>query len=216
MKKDKNRGTEDAGEPAGSSKAERQEKLTQLMLCDAPLSPDQAALLEEVFPDIVDDHYDFVVSLLRKRGVEDQETEDLSQEVFLALHKKALNEGFESDITSMLSSLVWGKAMNHTRAEERDPVTTGLPSSRSEVPGSQLDIERALHFQKEAGRLFALLSPDQQEAIVMVWVKGYTHTEAAAALGLPEGTLKSRVLAAKRAILALAEPFEPPSQRGPL
>ena len=190
--------------------------MAQFVLRSSKLSPDEAALLEEAFPSIVKAHHDFVVSLLRKRGVEDQETEDLSQEVFLALHKKALNEGFESDIKSMLSSLVWGKAMNHTRAEERDPITTGLPSSRSEVPGSQLDIERAVHFQKVARRLFALLSPDQQQAIDLVWVKGYTHTEAAAALGIPEGTLKSRVLAAKRAILALAEPFVPPSQRGPL
>ena len=38
----------------------------------------------------------------------------------------------------------------------------------------------------------------------------------AAVLGIAEGTLKSRLLAAKRALLAAAEPILPPSQRGPV
>jgi DNA-directed RNA polymerase specialized sigma24 family protein len=41
-------------------------------------------------------------------------------------------------------------------------------------------------------------------------------TEAAEALGLPEGTLKSRVLAAKRVFAELAYAVIPPSQRGSL
>ena len=34
-------------------------------------------------------------------------------------------------------------------------------------------------------------------------------------LGIAEGTVKSRLIAAKRALFALAEPLLPPSQRGP-
>ena len=47
----------------------------------------------------------------------------------------------------------------------------------------------------------------------MVIVNGLTHTEAAAALGLPEGTLKSRLLAARDALNALLKAVLPPSQR---
>jgi DNA-directed RNA polymerase specialized sigma24 family protein len=35
----------------------------------------------------------------------------------------------------------------------------------------------------------------------------FIPTDAAAELGIPEGNLKSRLLAAKRALLALAEPL---------
>ena len=49
--------------------------------------------------------------------------------------------------------------------------------------------------------------------IKKVIMKGLSHTEAAAELGIPEGTLKSRLMAAKRELLELAQEFFPPSQR---
>jgi RNA polymerase sigma-70 factor (ECF subfamily) len=116
----------------------------------------------------------------------------------------------------MLHALVRGRVLNHARAQKRDPFSIGLPSSGSEKPGSQLDVERALHFQEVARRIFSQLSPEHQEVIAKVVIRGLTHTDAAAELGIPEGTLKSRLLAAKRALLALAEPLLPPSQRGPV
>ncbi len=39
----------------------------------------------------------------------------------------------------------------------------------------------------------AQLKPEYQEAIDYIYFKGYTHSEAAEALGLPLGTLKTRV-----------------------
>jgi DNA-directed RNA polymerase specialized sigma24 family protein len=106
--------------------------------------------------------------------------------------------------------------LNHVRAQKRSPFSIGLPSSGSEKPRSQPDVERALHFQEVERRIFSQLSPEHQEVIDKVVLKGLTHTEAAAVLGIAEGTLKSRLMAAKRALLALAEPLLPPSQRGPL
>jgi len=44
-------------------------------------------------------------------------------------------------------------------------------------------------------------------------VEGLSYAGAAAELQLPEGTVKSRYIAAKRALFALAELFLPPSQR---
>ena len=67
-----------------------------------------------------------------------------------------------------------------------------------------------------ARRIFSQLSPEHQEVIDKVVLKGFTLTDAAAVLGMPEGTLKSRLLAAKRALFAAAELLLPASQRGPL
>ena len=106
--------------------------------------------------------------------------------------------------------------MNHVRAQKRSPFSIGLPSSGSEKPRSQPDVERTLHVQEVARRIFSHLSPEHQEVIDKVVLKGLTHTDAAAVLGMPEGTLKSRLIAAKRALLAAAEPLLPASQRGPL
>jgi RNA polymerase sigma-70 factor (ECF subfamily) len=213
---DESRGARDAGKRAGISEAERQERLTQLVLRRSKLSPDEAALLHEVFPAIVDAHHDLVRNLLRKRGLDSHEEDDLFQEVFVTLHNDLLEHGFADSLPAKLKALTWGKILNYERAQKRAPFSIGLPSSGSEKPRSQLDVERALHFQEVARRIFPQLSPEHREVIDKVILKGLTHTEAAALLGIPEGTLKSRLIAAKRALLELVEPLLPPSQRGPV
>jgi RNA polymerase sigma-70 factor (ECF subfamily) len=115
-----------------------------------------------------------------------------------------------------LHSLTKGKLLNHVRARKRAPFSIGLPSSGSEKPRSQPDAEKALHLQQVARRIFAQLSPEHREVLDKVVVKGLSYSEAAAMLGIAEGTLKSRLIAAKKALLALAEPLLPPSQRGPV
>jgi len=161
-------------------------------------------------------HHDQVWNLLRRHGLDSHEAEDLLQEVFLTLHRDLLEEGFVADIRGRLRSLSKGLVLNHLRARRRSPLSIGLPSSRSEKPRSQADVERALHFQQLAQRILSQLSPEHQEVIAKVVMRGLSHTDAAAELGIPEGTLKSRLLAAKRALLVLAEPLLPPSQRGPV
>jgi DNA-directed RNA polymerase specialized sigma24 family protein len=52
--------------------------------------------------------------------------------------------------------------------------------------------------------------------IETVLLNGLTHGDAAAVLGLPEGTVKSRLLAAKRELWTLVERMLPPSQRDAL
>jgi RNA polymerase sigma-70 factor (ECF subfamily) len=210
------RETSEAGERAGTLEAERREKLSRLVLCRSKLSPDEAALLHEVFPEIVAMHHDQVWNLLRRHGLDSHEAEDLLQEVFLTLHRYLLEKGFVDSLPAMLHAFTKGLVSNYARVRGRSPLSIGLPSSRSEKPRSQADVERALHFQQVAQQIFSQLSPEHQEVIDKVIVKGLTLTEAAAVLGMPEGTLKSRLMAAKRALLAAAEPLLPPSQRGPL
>jgi RNA polymerase sigma-70 factor (ECF subfamily) len=200
------RGVEDAGERAESSEAERQERL----------SPDKAALLDEEFTAIVAEHRELVLSLLGKHRVKSQDMEDLSQEVFLALRNQMLGGKLADNIPAMLNVIVTRRAIDYTRAELRAPVSHELPTSSTEVPGSQLDVERALHFQKVARHIFSQLSPEHREVIDAIFRRRLTYADAAAALGIPHGTFNSRALAAKRAFIALAEPFLPPSQRGSL
>jgi len=98
------RETSEAGERAGTSEAERREKLSRLVLCRSKLSPEEAALLHEVFPEIVAMHHDQVWKLLRSRGLDSHEAEDLLQEVFLTLHRYLLEKGFVDSLPGMLHS----------------------------------------------------------------------------------------------------------------
>ena len=54
-------------------------------------------------------------------------------------------------------------------------------------------------------RALAALSPRERAAALLVFGEGHSHVEAAAALGLPLGTLKSIVARARAALIPLLE-----------
>jgi RNA polymerase sigma-70 factor (ECF subfamily) len=113
----------------------------------------------------------------------------------------------------MLRVITAGKVLNHQRARRRAPESVGLPSSGSEKPRSGPDAERILAVGELAWHLVDQLSPEHQRVIEAVMFDGLSPRDAAAVLDLPEGTVKSRVSAAKRELSALVEKLLPPSQR---
>jgi RNA polymerase sigma-70 factor, ECF subfamily len=213
MTQDRHQEAASAGKRTRSLKEDRQERLSQLVLCRSKLSASQALLLREVFPEIVVAHHDQVWSWLERRGLSSDEVEDLLQETFLVLYSKILKRGFPDNLAAMLRAITAGKALNYQRARRRAPESVGLPSSGSEKPRSGPDAERALALRELAWLLIDQLSPEHQSVIDAVVLNGLSSHAAAAMLDLPEGTVKSRLIAAKRELVALAEKLLPPSQR---
>ena len=204
---------DNAGKHTRIPEAERQQRLTQLVLCRTKLSASEALVLREVFPEIMAAQHDEVWGWLRRRGLLSHEAEDLLQEAFLALHSHILEHGFPNNLPGKLHSLTRGALSNHLRAKRRAPVSLDLLTSSSEKPSSSLDVEHALALRELARRLVDQLSPEHQRVVDEVIFHGLSHHDAAVVLDLPEGTVKSRVMAAKRELLALAERLLPPSQR---
>jgi RNA polymerase sigma factor (sigma-70 family) len=213
MTQDRHQEADNAGKRARIPEAERQERLAQLVLCRSKLSARQALLLGELFPEIFAAHHDQVWSWLQRRGLSIDEVEDLLQETFLVLHSKLLKQGFPDSLAATLRVITAGKVLNYQRARRRAPESVGLPSSGSEKPRSGPDAERTLALRELAQHLVDQLSPEHQSVIDAVMFDGLSQRDAAAMLDLPEGTVKSRLIAAKRELLALAEKLLPPSQR---
>jgi RNA polymerase sigma-70 factor (ECF subfamily) len=193
---------------------ERREKLQRLSLCREKLSPEEAELLHEVFPDLFDAYCKPVWDYIRRRGLPSHDAEDLLQETFVLLHEHILDEGFPDSLIAMLISIADGKVVNYLRGKRRAPMSLGLPSSRSEKPTSGVDIDRALDLRGVAEQILPQLSPQHREVIEKLVLHGLSYRDAAEVLNIPEGTLRSRLIAAKRALAELAEPLLPPSQRG--
>ncbi|PZU08429.1 MAG: RNA polymerase subunit sigma-70 [Sphingobium sp.] len=55
----------------------------------------------------------------------------------------------------------------------------------------------------DIGRALALLPPDQREAVLLVMVEGWSYKEAAEIVGCPVGTLNSRLVRGRDALMAL-------------
>lgn len=214
MTRDKNPEIENADQPEERpEEAEGDEELTQLMQRDSELSPDEAALLREKFDTLLAPHRKAIQDRLRKRHVESHDAEELQQEVSIALLSYILKRGFQKPFSVMLNTFLKQKLSKYKRTKSRTPPLTCPPSSTSEKPRSEFDLERTLDRRSIARRALQELSPEHQDVLKQVVVMGLTHTEAAAELGLPEGTVKTRLLAARRALGALLVAALPPSQR---
>ena len=196
------------------TKAERREALEALVLRDTALTEGEVALFRDVFPEIMDTHFDRVWRVLVRRGIRGAALDDLVQEVFAAFFRAVCASGFPSDLRAELDGIAAGKASNHLRGAGRDPVTVGLPSSGSEKPRSGPDLLRALDVDEFRRRLLPALTAEQLAVVDAVLYRGLSHEEAALELGIPRTTVTSRLMAARRVMVEMAELFFSPSQRG--
>lgn len=171
------------------------------------------AVLHEVFPTIMERRYDRAWRRLRRKGLSEHEAEDVLQEAFTVLFYRVRDRGVRGSIQVMFSKILKGKLINHLRDQSRAPETLALPSSGSSFPESAPDLERALDL-RELGRRFLPELSRAHRAVVQKAILGeLSDEEAAAALGLPVGTLKSRLRAATRALHALWAAWLPPSEQ---
>lgn len=75
-----------------------------------------------------------------------------------------------------------------------------------EEAGELIGAEGAQEFHVELGnvdRAMANLPAEQREAVLLVMVEGYGYREAAEIIGCPEGTLNSRLVRGRDALLAM-------------
>ena len=83
-----------------------------------------------------------------------------------------------------------------------------LPDDRLEQPSHELAPDEAASENERQGRVRAALDqlpPDQHEVVALSYIDGLSHGEIAARLGLPLGTVKSRMRIAYQRIRVALE-----------
>jgi RNA polymerase sigma-70 factor, ECF subfamily len=124
--------------------------------------------------------------------------EDVAQEAFLAAVRSLDRFDRRRPFGPWLHRIVVNRAIDYARARElrREVADLGVETAavdRSRAPGE--DVLAAL----------AALPPDQRAVIVMRHLLGFTPGEIASALGLPRGTVNSRL---RRGLDGLQEAVE--------
>jgi len=95
-----------------------------------------------------------------------------------------------SDLRAWLFTLMHNVYVNQLRRSGREVALEELPDPPVDAEsghGHLGDIERAL----------GLLQPDQREILLMVTLEGLSYREVATVLGIPEGTVMSRLARAR-------------------
>jgi RNA polymerase sigma factor (sigma-70 family) len=150
---------------------------------------DQSALAE-----LYDRHgrvaYGLALRVLRDPSL----AEDAVQEAFLAVWRNAGRFVPErGSAAGWIMTLVHRRAVDVVRREERrraDP----LPELEPAGSGASADEDAMLRFERERVLDALRRLPDQQrEALELAYYGGFTQSELAERLGLPLGTIKSRM-----------------------
>jgi RNA polymerase sigma-70 factor (ECF subfamily) len=111
--------------------------------------------------------------------------EDIAQEAFLAALRALDRFDRRRPLGPWLDRIAANRAIDHLRARAARPEVLGV-EPRPAVGG-------ALEPHDELLRALRALPPDQRAAIVLRHLLGFTPREIARALGLPVGTVNSRM-----------------------
>jgi len=154
------------------------------------------------FRAIVAAHQQAVRSFLRRVLDNPADADDLAQETFLAAWTGLWRYRGGASLRSWLCAIAWNKRLTHERGRRRTlrrEADTPMPCEGETSPDRRLDLTAALRALPEA----------QRAAVALCLGGGFSHGEAAEALGIPLGTIKSHVERGRAKLAAaLGDPHE--------
>ena len=150
-------------------------------------------------------HAGFVARLLFRAGVARRDLDDLVQDVFLVAHRRGGFVEREAKPTTWLAEVALRLAANYRRKRRAEPADdAAVQVVRS---GDRAEDGTVLTRAQEA--LWALDEP-RRLVFVLYELEGVAGEEIAASLGVPVGTVYSRLHAARRQFRAVLEGEAPP------
>ena len=176
-----------------------------------------AALIERLlqrdvraFEELYDRHSRIVYGLVLHILQQASTAEEVVQDIFLQLWRNAAHyDGARGPFLPWLLTLARNRALDQLRLKSerqrrREEQSEQLPAAA----GSRPDFEGNLDDQRRAARVRELMSalrPQQRRAIELAYFEGLSHSEIAARLGEPLGTVKSWI---RNGLLKLKEGLE--------
>ena len=164
------------------------------------LGGDRAAARE-----LYDTHVDRVFRLAFRLSGDDEMARELTQEAFIRAFAQLARFRGESAFATWLHRVTLSVASNakrRLRRHERElDFDSAGPIAAEPTPEADPDLREQLHAAIDA------LPEIYRTTFVMHDVEGYTHTEIAQALGVAEGTCKSRLFIARGQLRKVLAPF---------
>lgn len=161
------------------------------MLSDQELVRRVAAEDEEAFRELYERFSDrafrYALTLLRNRHL----AEEVAQEAMIAVWKSAARFEGRSKVSTWIFGIARNKALDLLRREKRGD---RVP----DVPLVAPDPAPAIRRQELVAHAIGGLPEAQREVVFLTFYEGLSYGEIAGVLGIPEGTVKSRMFHAKR------------------
>jgi RNA polymerase sigma-70 factor (ECF subfamily) len=136
-----------------------------------------------------------------------EEAEDATQEAFLSLHRHGHRFRREARFSTFLYRVAANAALNRRRslgrARARERELALRQAAGTDLPSSPRDPEsaaRGAEVQERVQLALQALPPDLRAAVVLYDLEGQQYREVAEVLGVPEGTVKSRIHRGRQAL----------------
>jgi RNA polymerase sigma-70 factor (ECF subfamily) len=147
--------------------------------------------------------------LLRMLGSA-EEAEDATQEAFLSLYRHGHRFRREARFSTFVYRVAVNAALNRCRSQgrararhkqliQRQAAGEHLPS----VPRDPESAASAAQVQARVQEALLRLPPDLRMAVILYDIEGQSYRDIAGVLGIPEGTVKSRIHRARNALREL-------------
>jgi len=155
-------------------------------------------------------HADRVHAICRRVLAHPDDALDATQEALLAISSGIKRFDGRAKFTTWMYRVATNAALDEARRRNRRPVPSAvLPEPISGAPGladtvaDRLDIDSAL----------AAIPAEFRAAVALRDLAGFDYAEIAGTLGIPPGTVRSRIARGRAALAALVGNREPASER---
>lgn len=177
----------------------------------------------DAFGELVRRHRDRLWAVALRTLGDREEAADALQDALLSAFRRAGTYRGDAAVTTWLHRIVVNACLDRVRRRRVRPADP-WPEDEDHlaVMGCPAGADPAVQREAQIDVLSALqrLSPEQRAAIVLVDMEGYSVDEAAALLGCPTGTVKSRCARGRARLLPLlahlrAAPLDSPPSTSP-
>ncbi|MBN9163398.1 MAG: hypothetical protein BGO98_33105 [Myxococcales bacterium 68-20] len=153
------------------------------------------------------EHGAFVWRLLRRLGVPYADLDDLTQEVFLSVHRALASYEERNQLKAWLYRIAVREAVRHRRTRP-PPSSMDIEDLDEASPDCPEATAQANEARERFNRLLETLDEPRRTVFVLYEIEELTMAEVAAAVGCPLQTAYSRHNSAKKMILAAARRLE--------
>ncbi|MBF6075429.1 RNA polymerase sigma factor SigM [Nocardia beijingensis] len=165
------------------------------------------------FAELLRRHNDHLWQTALRTSYTREDAADSLQDALLSAHRTAGSFRAEAEVRSWLHAIVVNACLDRIRRNKTRRALSLSPESMPE-PKDIRDEMAEVEMSMVIDRALFSLPPDQRTALVAVDVEGYSVAEAAALLGVPEGTIKSRCARARQRLKERLDFLRDPGNRG--
>lgn len=152
----------------------------------------------EAFSRLVERHQQALRAFLRRACGDWAQADDLAQEAFLTAWNTIGRLKTGASVRAWLCGIGYRKHLTARRSAGRSRARdAAYEAARTDPPGDAPDERMALE------RAMAELAPEQRACVALCLAADFSHAEAAEALGMPLGTVKSHVARGRARLLSV-------------